>query len=112
MSGPPCKSCPFRVDQHAPDIPCFSLELAEGLVNTLSDKFGAPIMACHQSKDGTDTPCRGWLVRHGWDSIAIRLRMLRGMTAPDELEIGDNWPELHADYHEVLDKLRSDSWTT
>jgi len=104
----PCASCPWRVDQHADDIPNFRLDLAEGLTSTITGELGAPIFACHQSKEQREVPCVGWLWVYGYDSIAIRLRMLRGEMTQDEL-VPDPSIELHATFDEFIAKLREDS---
>lgn len=104
----PCVSCPFRVERHAKDIPNFKLALAEALISSTTGELNAPVFACHLSRVGREIVCRGWLVRHGWDSIAVRLMLARGSLRPEDLEVGADWPELHADYDEVLVKLRRD----
>jgi hypothetical protein len=104
----PCASCPWRLDQHADAIPNFSLDLAEGLVRTTSDELGAPIFACHQSRNGEEIVCAGWLARYGADSIAIRLQLMDGRCHPSALSPGDDWPELHETFREVIEKLRTD----
>lgn len=108
MKRMPCPTCPWRVSQHADAIPGFKLGLAEKLVATTSDQLGAPLFACHQSRPEKEIICLGWLVNYGWDSIAVRLKMLRGEIDPDELERGEDWPELHDTFEEVIGKLRAD----
>lgn len=105
----PCKTCPWRVDQHADVIPGFVLELAENLVATTGDEFGAPIFACHQSRDGEEIVCAGWLAVYGYNSIAVRLMVMGGRLAPEALTAGPNWPELHQSFRELIEKLREDS---
>jgi hypothetical protein len=104
----PCRTCPWRVGQHADEIPNFDLELAEGLVGTTSDQLGAPIFACHQSREGREVICTGWLWRYGADSIAVRLQMLRGELSPCDL-VPDPSIELHETFDEVIVKLRDDT---
>lgn len=104
----PCPTCPWRVDQHADEIPNFSLELAERLDRTVGDQFGDPIFACHQSREGGEVVCVGWLARYGWNSIAVRLMLLRGALKPEQLAVGKDWPELHETFEEVIEKLRAD----
>jgi Family of unknown function (DUF6283) len=104
---PPCPTCPWRVGQHADEIPGFRLGLAEELKATTSDQFGAPIFACHQSKLEKEVICVGWLWRYGWDSIAIRLKLMRGDMTPYELE-PDLEIELHETWEEMMVKLRDD----
>lgn len=102
----PCKTCPWRVDATAGDIPNFSLDLAESLERTCDGQFGSPQMACHQSRDGNEFVCAGWLAIHGADSISVRLSVLAGQTPPEALEPGDDWPELHGSVAEMIYKLR------
>jgi hypothetical protein len=108
MGRVPCRTCPWRVEQHADEIPGFVLDLAEGLVSTTSDQLGAPVFACHQSKNGREVVCTGWLWRYGWNSIAVRLAMLRREMTPDDLE-PDPTIELHETYEQVIAKLRDDT---
>lgn len=104
----PCLSCPWRVDAHAQDIPNFSLDLAENLTHTCDGELTSPIFACHQSRIGEEIVCAGWLARYGWDSIPIRLRMVRGEMGPEGLDPGEDWPELHKTFEEMITKLRED----
>ena len=103
----PCPTCPWRVGQHADTIPNFRLDLAERLVRTTETDLGAPVFACHQSKAEQEVVCVGWLWRYGWDSIAVRLRLLDGQMTPDDLE-PDPAIELHESFGEVIAKLRED----
>lgn len=103
----PCPTCPWRVGQHADEIPGFRLDMAEQLVHTTRTSLGAPVFACHQSEPEQQVVCVGWLWRYGWDNIVIRLRLARGMMRPEELE-SDPSIELHETFHEVITKLRED----
>lgn len=108
----PCLSCPWRVDRHAADIPGFDLAKAEALESSTSDKFGAPVFACHQSVPEQEVVCVGWLVRYGYHNISIRLMLLNNLMKPEALEIGPGWPELHHTFDELIEKLRCDSATS
>lgn len=120
MSAPkpphqPCPSCPWRLVQDAHDIPNFSLELAERLAATCPDHrgrgpdFGAPMFACPQSKVGAEVHCAGWLASVGHAHPAVRLGIVSGRLDAARLEPGPEWPALHDNYGEVLEKLRSSS---
>lgn len=107
----PCPGCPWRRDAHAEEIPNFSLKLAEGLAATSPDEQGmgpdsfAPQFACHQSKDGEEIVCAGWLAAVGEAHPMVRMAVLRGDLPEGAL---DHKPELHETYQEVIEKLRAD----
>lgn len=103
----PCPTCPWRVDQDASAIPNFSLELAENLRRTCEQGFGAPMFACHQSRDGAEVVCAGWLAVYGADSIAVRMQVIAGNYPPEVLSPGEDWPDLHSSFDEVIEKLRA-----
>ncbi|MDQ8034101.1 MAG: DUF6283 family protein [Bordetella sp.] len=108
----PCPSCPWRVDQGAKDIPHFSLPLAEQLARTCPDErghgpdFGAPLFACHQSRPGAEVHCAGWLASVGHAHPGVRLAITSGRLDPGSLAPEPDWPRLHTDYAQVLEKLR------
>jgi hypothetical protein len=109
----PCLSCPWRRDATADDIPNFDMALAEGLADTcpnhrnMGPDFGASIFACHQSKVGGEFACAGWLATVGHRHPAVRLAILSGRLDAAALETGQGWPDLHENYPEVLQKLRT-----
>jgi hypothetical protein len=113
LRRPPCKTCPWRTDKDASTIPNFSLALAEGLASTCPDErdmgpdFGAPMFACHQSKDGDEIVCAGWLATQGHRHPSARLMVSMGQWDRDALdEPAPDWPELHGSFIEVIEKLR------
>lgn len=109
----PCRSCPWRVDQDATAIPNFSLAKAEALAETCPDDagygpdFGAPQFACHQSRDGAEIVCAGWLATNGGRHPAVRMQVFAGKVPPAALEPGEDWPLLHERFDEVIAKLRA-----
>lgn len=111
----PCPSCPWRKDQTAQDIPHFVLDRAEGLASTCPDAKGygpdffAPMFACHQSDTDKEFPCAGWLAQVGECHPRVRIAVSQGAIPSERLQPGENWPELHDNYPEVLEKLRATS---
>ncbi len=109
----PCPSCPWRVDQDAAAIPNFSLDLAENLAATCPDErdmgpdFGAAQFACHQSHEGAEVVCAGWLAVAGHRHPAVRVAVLTGSMPVEALSPGEDWPELHGYFAEVIEKLRA-----
>ncbi|MDP9606125.1 DUF6283 family protein [Variovorax sp. NFACC27] len=118
MSAPkpphqPRPSCPWRLDQDARSIPNFSLDKAEALAATCPDARNmgpgpdAAMFACHQSRIGAEVHCAGWLATVGHRHPAVRLSVLRDRLDPGRLEPGADWPALHENYGQVLEKLRA-----
>jgi hypothetical protein len=83
----PCENCPWRVDaprgywdpQHFSDI----------WKNCQDD--GTNIMLCHKSnalprKQRGEVPCQGWIRVMGFDAIGVRILVMRGQTAFEEVE--------------------------
>jgi hypothetical protein len=108
----PCPSCPWRVDKDATDIPNFDLASAEGLAKCCPDDrnigpdFGATMFACHQSKDGAEIACAGWMAAVGHRHPGVRIAVAMGRLDPPALRPGLRWPRLHKNYQQVLEKLR------
>lgn len=109
----PCPSCPWRVDQTAADIPHFSIDLAEGLVETSPDArgfgpgFQNKMFACHRSPEGEEFACAGWLAMVGHAHPRVRVAVMEGRLPVAALRPGNHWPELHETYGDVLAKLRA-----
>lgn len=107
----PCASCPWRREAHADAIPNFSLALAENLARTSPDEDGmgpeafAPQFACHQSRDGAEIVCAGWLAAVGECHPMVRLAVLKGDIPAEALEPR---ADLHETFGEVIEKLRAD----
>lgn len=108
----PCPTCPWRIDKDARDIPNFDLELAERLERTCHHELGAPVFACHQSREGEEFPCAGWLAVYGIDSIAVRMMVIAGRVLAEALRPGADWPELHESFADVIRKLRASARDT
>ncbi|MGA3979009.1 DUF6283 family protein [Ralstonia nicotianae] len=109
----PCASCPWRREAVASDIPNFDLVLAESLTATCPDQrgmrpdFGASMFACHQSKGGAEFACAGWLATVGSRHPGVRSAVLSGRLERGALAPGADWPALHDNYQQVLEKLRA-----
>ena len=67
------------------------------------------MFACHQSGEGEEFACAGWMAKVGHRHPAVRLAVISGRLDSAALEPGVDWPELHDSYQEVLDKLRATS---
>lgn len=108
----PCPSCPWRTDARADDIPNFDMHKAENLRGTCPNEkghgpdFGASWFACHQSRDGAEIPCAGWLAQAGHAHPGVRLAVFNGKLPADALKPGKDWPKLHDSYQQVMERLK------
>jgi hypothetical protein len=99
VASVPCATCPWRLTSNpdGSDIPNFDIELMRGLSNTVGrgDDF-RPIMACHYSEYGEETPCVGYIAVEGYSNLAVRVRALQGKTdlagIMDACDGMDLWP--------------------
>lgn len=106
----PCKQCPWVRDSDVggASIPNFDIELMRNLANTCppkgTDEDGfRNVMACHDSKDGKEYVCAGYVSVHGLRNINFRL-----MVSMNNINVGkvlDNCEEfdLYDNFHEMLE---------
>ena len=80
-----CRKCPWKVGTNPHAIPDYDQQLHEALkAKTIAepgDFRGAPrLMACHETRDGAELPCIGWLYNQltVGNNIALRLRAMHG----------------------------------
>jgi len=109
----PCPSCPWRIDATAQDIPHFDLVLAENLATTCQDErgmeldFGVSMFACHQSKDGREIACAGWMATLGHRHTGVHLAVAMKRLDASALQPCAQWPGLHPSHQQVPEKLRA-----
>lgn len=110
----PCRACPWKVDATADQIPGFRLDKAEALVSTCPTPdgegpgLGDPMFACHQSREGAEVACAGWLAVAGHAHVGARLAAMSGRIDAEALaEPPEDWPELHGTFGQVIAKLRA-----
>jgi hypothetical protein len=65
----------------------------------------APMFACHQSIEGAEQACAGWLATHGWDHIGVRMNLIAGQIPADALEPGPDWPQLWPDFDTMVEQM-------
>lgn len=69
--------------------------------------FGASMFACHQSKEGREIACAGWMATVGHRHPGVRLALAMKRLDPAALRPGAHWLALHPNYQQVLKKLRA-----
>ena len=109
----PCQACPWVQGRKAADIPAYEHERAEALASTSPDErgfgpdFGSPIFACHESREGEEFVCSGWLASVGAAHPNVRLAISAGALDPARLDPGEGWPPLHRTFAEMIANLRA-----
>lgn len=103
----PCPTCPWRADVTDGGIILgFSIERARGLSCTVGDGDAfRPIMACHGSAEGAETPCVGYLAREGYSNVAVRLAAIDGRIDLLAAIEGCEGIDLHPDFDSMLAAL-------
>ena len=79
MNAIPCKTCPWRTNQTAAEIPGYSHSKACNLMNTVGDTDAMrPIMASHRSLVGRERVCNGYLAMEGERNVNVRILAAQG----------------------------------
>lgn len=98
----PCDECPYRVDAEPGR---FAFERWEALRSSSADErgfgpeFGGVLFACHKTPEGGERACAGWLAVEGANHPLVRLQVLTGSIPACSLSPGEDWPDLHPDFH-------------
>lgn len=91
-----CKKCPWKVGVDPHDIPDGYCEVQHrGLADTIAEP-GAfrpdalRVMACHETPNGSERPCVGWLVHQlgPGNNIALRMAVVTGRIDGDVQTVG------------------------
>lgn len=100
-----CQGCPWRVDSDLSTIPGYDRRQHRDLAQTIVDDgildLSRPVrfMACHNSSDGNDFECIGWLRNQlNSNNIGLRLMMI-GCVNSGEIEVVG---EQHLTFEETL----------
>ena len=98
----PCVTCPWRRSSTVggADIPGFDIDMMRALEGCVGEDDGfRTIMACHGSAPGEERPCVGYLFRHGWSNLLVRIHSADGNIPMHELMDAcqdlDLWPDFH-----------------
>lgn len=107
----PCPSCPWRREANpsGENIPGFNLEQMRRLENTVSadgnDGF-FPIMACHASEEGSDSPCFGYVIQEGHNNINVRLLATQNRSVHTAMTVPSTW-DLYDSYAEMREAIEA-----
>jgi hypothetical protein len=78
-----CDECPWRKDVPVGRFPPARYRALEDTCQ--SGGFGAPIFACHKTKDGHEKACAGYLLVEGMNNNVVRLAAISGRFDPNEI---------------------------
>jgi hypothetical protein len=100
-----CRNCPWRVDSDFSKIPGYDrqqhLDLAQTIVDDGSLDPSRPVkfMGCHNSTEGNDLECIGWLNnQRNSNNLGLRLMMMRCRNVGEIEVVG----EQHLIFEETL----------
>lgn len=101
----PCAECPW-VKSTAPGQ--FPRANYERLRNTTGEPgkeapWDASLFACHKSSEENEMPCAAWLASVGFENLRVRILLSEGKIPPEAMQPGDDWPELHESYDEMME---------
>lgn len=101
----PCAECPWVKATPAGQFPRERYEVLRATTGSPGNEaaLGAPMFACHKSADGRELPCAGWLAAVGYESLTVRVNLATGAIPPEAMEPGEDWPELHESYEEMME---------
>ncbi|MCY9872968.1 DUF6283 family protein [Vibrio barjaei] len=111
----PCKHCPWKKSsvKGGFNIPNFNMSLMYSLENTAPKKDCSPeelddfrkIFACHDSKEGNESACAGYVARDGQHNLNVRflaatqkVNLQDIIDASEQHELYDNFHDMLADY--------------
>ncbi|MGW1436823.1 DUF6283 family protein [Streptomyces griseus] len=103
----PCGDCPWRRDVEPGQ---FDQEKYEELretsrqperIESVEDVIGQKMFACHQTKEGFEAACAGWLAVEGNQNLAVRFGVAMGRIPGDALSPGPDWPPLFGSFAEM-----------
>jgi hypothetical protein len=101
----PCITCPWRRDTPPG---AFGIDRYQQLRNTVESPDGGspgladPMFACHNTIEGREAACAGWLAVYGHGHVRVRLAVATGRIPPEALTPAAGWPDLYGDYDELV----------
>lgn len=61
-----------------------------------------PLFACHKSDQDNSAACAGWLASVGHEHIGVRIAVAQGRLDAAALQPGEDWPELHPTFADMV----------
>ena len=99
-----CSDCPFKKDTPPGQFSSARYERLRALgVHDPAPREGQSfalkaMFACHQTGEGKEVACAGWLAVCGENSLTVRLNIALGALPEETLTPGKDWPDLFQDY--------------
>lgn len=109
-----CAKCPWKVSTNPRDIPGDYCEVQHAALRRTIAEEGSlaglggslRIMACHETPEGRELPCVGWLAHQlgEGNNIALRLAVIKGRIDADIETVG----EQHRRFEDTLPRSEED----
>ncbi|MFD8339974.1 DUF6283 family protein [Streptomyces solisilvae] len=107
----PCGDCPWRTDVEPGQFEACRFEALRSTsaqpenVRSAEDVLSQPMFACHQTHEGREQACAGWLVvAAAQGNLRIRHACATGDLPHEALEPGEDWPPLFESYEEMAER--------
>ncbi|OLL70439.1 hypothetical protein Ae168Ps1_6186 [Pseudonocardia sp. Ae168_Ps1] len=107
----PCSDCPWRTDSDPTQFGTARWDqmLATAGAPGTEAPIGAPLFACHQSSEGREQACAGWLAAVGYHHLGVRVAAAQGRIPVETLNPESYDVYLYRSWDALLaDKLPAD----
>lgn len=96
-------ACPFRRDADPGEFSAERFELLAASAGGPGREapIGAPLFACHHTRDGAEVACAGWMAVCGDFHMSVRVSVVTGALDPSALHPGPDWPPLFDSYEQM-----------
>jgi hypothetical protein len=110
----PCAECPWVKETEPGQFPRMNYERLRNTTGEPGNEapWDAPLFACHKSSEDNEMPCAGWLASVGHYSLRVRIFTSEGAIPPEAMTPGEDWPDLHETYEEMMEAKAGDSCET
>lgn len=102
----PCAECPWRRDTEPGKFPAERFEALQDTSGAPGREapVGAPMFACHMTKEGREQACAGWLATAGHYHLGVRMAILQDRLDPGVLWPQPDWPALFDNYDDMAER--------
>jgi len=107
----PCGDCPWREDVEPGQFETCRFDALKSTstqpedIASVEDVLSQRMFACHQTKEGREQACAGWLVVAAVQgNLRVRLALATGDLPREAVEPGPDWPPLFSSYEAMAER--------